>query len=138
MKRLKILGRILKETGAAHMLIVYAIVVVVIAAVIWLIEPHITRFGDALWYCYAVLSTIGFGDVLVTSPLSKILSLVVTVYSSLIIAVVTGVVVQFYNQLTQLRQKETLAAFLDKLEHLPDLSKEELAELSDSVHKFRK
>ena len=137
MKRLKILGRILKETGAGRMLFVYAAVVAIIAAVIWLIEPQITRLGDALWYCYAVFSTIGFGDVLVVSPISKILSLVVTMYSTIIIAVVTGVIVQFYNHITQLRQRETLTAFLDKLEHLPELSKEELEELADAVRSYR-
>ncbi len=138
MKKLKMLCRILKETGAGHMLLIYAIVVTVIAVVIWAIEPHITRFGDALWYCYAVLSTIGFGDVLVTLPISKILSLVVTVYSTVIIAVVTGVIVQFYNQLTELRQKDTLTAFLDKLERLPELSKAELEDISQAVRDHRK
>ena len=34
------------------------------------------------------------------------------------------------------RQDETVSTFLEKLEHLPELSKEELEELSERVKKF--
>jgi len=32
------------------------------ALFIWLFDPAIATFGDALWYCCAVISTVGFGD----------------------------------------------------------------------------
>jgi voltage-gated potassium channel len=37
----------------------------------------------------------------------------------------------------RVRRDESVAYFLDQLEHLPDLSKEELADLSEKVRKFR-
>ena len=37
----------------------------------------------------------------------------------------------------EVKNKETLSAFLDKLEQLPNLSKEECRELSEQVKKFR-
>jgi len=36
-----------------------------------------------------------------------------------------------------MQQKETLAMFMDKLERLPELSKEELEHISQKVRKFR-
>ncbi|MEE1313343.1 MAG: hypothetical protein UHS41_06335 [Lachnospiraceae bacterium] len=59
-----------------------------------------------------------------------------TVYSLLVIAIVTGVVVNYYNQIIQIQQKETLASFLHRLEHLPELSKEELEEISQKIKNF--
>ena len=56
---------------------------------------------------------------------------------ALVIAILTGIVVNFYNEILELRRKETLSAFLDRLEKLPELSHEELVEMSERVHKFR-
>ena len=41
---------------------------------------------------------------------------------------VAMLIVNNFTQLVDLRQKETLAAVLDKLEHLPELSHEELTQ----------
>ena len=59
-----------------------------------------------------------------------------TAYSIVVIALVTGVIVNYYNQLIQIRQKDTLAAFTDRLQRLPELSKEELEEMSANAKEF--
>ena len=63
MKKLKLLWMILKRTKATQILSGYIVFLFVSAAIIQLVEPDINRYGDALWYCYAVLSTAGFGDI---------------------------------------------------------------------------
>lgn len=130
------LKNILVRTKTHQILIAYAVFVLCSALVIQIVEPDINHYIDALWYCYAVVSTTGFGDVLVTTILSKVLSLLVTIYSTLVIAIVTGVVVNFYTEITELQKKETLTAFMDKLEHLDQMSEEELKEISSQVKKF--
>ncbi len=134
---LRILGNILSSTGASKVLASYVISVLVIAALIWMFEPEIHTYRDSLWYCYAVISTAGFGDVVTTALIPRILSLVLTVYSVLVIAIVTGVVVNYYTQMIEIKNKETMQAFLNKLEHLEEMSPEELKELSGQVRKFR-
>ena len=61
MKRIKVLGSVLKRTRADKIIIGFIVFIFAIAAVIQLVEPDINRYGDALWYCYAVISTAGFG-----------------------------------------------------------------------------
>lgn len=136
MKKLRMLRNILRRTKTNQILLGYTLFVLLCAAVILFVEPDIHRYGDALWYCYAVISTAGFGDIVVTTFIAKILSLFVTLYSILVIAIVTGVVVNFYTEITELQRKDTLAAFLDKLEHLDEMSTEELKEISSQVKKF--
>ena len=63
MKRIKVLGNVLKRTRADKIIIGFIVFIFAIAAVIQLVEPDINRYGDALWYCYVVISTAGFGDV---------------------------------------------------------------------------
>lgn len=136
MKKLRILRNILVRTKTNRILIAYLVFVLFSALLILLFDPSITRYGDALWYCYAVISTAGFGDVVVTTMLSKVVSVLVTAYSTIVIAIVTGVVVNFYTEITELQRKETLTAFMDKLERLDSLSKEELTEISSQVKRF--
>ncbi len=127
----------MRYTKADKILFSYLVFVFADAALIWISEPAIRTYPDALWYCYAVISTAGFGDMVVTAFIPKILSVVLTAYSLLIIAIVTGVVVNFYTQMIEIKNQETLLAFLDKLEQLPDLSVEERRKLSEQVKKFR-
>lgn len=137
MQKLRILKQILIRTRVSEILTTYFIFIFAIGWIILLAEPDIHTYRDALWYCYAAATTIGFGDVIATTAISRILSVILSIYSALVIALVTGVVVNFYNQMIKIRQEETLAAFVDKLEHLPELSKEELEDLSNRVKEFK-
>ena len=74
MKRIKVLGSVLKRTRADKIIIGFIVFIFAIAAVIQLVEPDINRYGDALWYCYAVISTAGFGDVVAITFIGKMCS----------------------------------------------------------------
>ena len=137
MRRLKVLAGILKRTRADKILVGFIVFLFAVAAVIELAEPDINRYGDALWYCYAVISTAGFGDVVAVTFIGKMCSVLLTVYAIFVTAIVTGVVVNFYAQMVEMQRKETLAMFMDQLERLPELSKEELENISKKVRKFR-
>jgi len=136
MKKTHLLLHILRETQTFKIWGVFLAFFFVCAFVIWVKEPGITTFPDAMWYCYAVVTTVGFGDMVVVSHLSRILSVILSVYAVIIIAITTGVIVNFFNQMIEIRRKNTMAEFIDKLENLQDLSKEELADLSMRIKKF--
>ena len=63
MKKIKLLWVILKRTRADKILLGFVAFLFVMAAILWIAEPGIDRYRDALWYCYAVFSTAGFGDI---------------------------------------------------------------------------
>lgn len=138
MRKLRLLKEVLVRTNADKILIAYVVFVLVSALAVLIVEPNIDKYGDALWYCYAVISTTGFGDVVVVTAIAKIISLLVTVYSTIVIAIVTGVVVSFYTEISERQRKETFANFMDKLERLDTLSKEELAQMSVQVKEYKK
>lgn len=137
MKRNKILWRVLKRTGTNKLLYGYLVTLFVIAVAIIFIEPNINTLQDGLWYCFNVLTTIGFGDVIAVTLAGRILSVVLSVYSILIIAVIPGVVTSFYLETVKVRSNESMEKFLYDLERLPELSKEELDQLSEKVKNFK-
>ena len=137
MRRIHVLRRVMKHTGADKIWAGFLLLFFLCALIIWLREPEIRTYPQAMWYCYAVVTTIGFGDVVAQTLLSRVLSVALSISAALVIALITGVVVNYYNQITELRRKETLSALMDKLERLPELSKEELEDISRRVKDFQ-
>lgn len=137
MKKIRVLGIILKRTKADRVLSGFLLFLFAAALIIQIVEPDINRYVDALWYCYAVISTAGFGDVVAVTFIGKVCSVLLTIYSMFVLAIVTGVVVNFYSQVVETHSKETLTPLMNQLEHLPELSKEELEAISQTIKKLR-
>ena len=135
---LKLFFEILHQTHTYKILVGYIIFVFAIAFLILLTDKKIDHYGDALWYCYAVLSTAGFGDVVVTGLLPRILSVILTVYSTIVIAIITGAIVNLYTRIIEMDMEGTVASFMNELEHLQELDHDELRRLSERVSEFRK
>ena len=136
MKKLKVLKAVLVRTKASELIMAFVLFFLADALVIMLVEPGIKTYGSALWYCYSVFSTAGFGDVVATTLVGRILSVLLTIVTILVVALVTGVIVAFYNDLVSMKYKASKAEILEELEHLEDLSKEELRELSEKVRRI--
>ena len=54
--------------------------------------------ADGLWYCFAIVTTIGFGDLTVTGTLSRILSVILGIYGIIVVSLITSIIVNFYNE----------------------------------------
>lgn len=133
--RLRLLHRILCTTRMYGILGGFLLYFSITAIIIWLFDPEVQTLGDGFWYCFVCCTTIGFGDIVPSTLLSRILTVLLTVYGILIVAVIPGVIVSYVTEFNQLKLKESTAIFLDKLEHLEDLSTEELREISQTIRK---
>lgn len=138
MKRYRALGNILKRTKADKILLGYVVVLFVAALIIMLREPNINNYGDSLWYCYTMAVTIGFGDIVVTTFLGRFISILLSLYTILLIGLIPGIVVNYYMAIVKMKENAAVGNFLDKLEHLEELSKDELKELSIKIREKTK
>ena len=136
MRRLRILNFVMKRTHMYPIIMSFLVFTFIDAFVILMAEPGITSYADALWYCYVVMATVGFGDIVAVTFIGRVASVLITVYALFVFAMATGVVVNFHAQLIEIQQKDTIAAFADKMQHLPEMSKEELTHISENVKKF--
>ena len=136
-RNLRLLKQALKRTGADKFIWSYIVNFVVIAALIWILEPNIHTLPDSLWYCFAAATTIGFGDVSAVSFLGRILTVILSVYSIVFIAVITAVITSFFMDIAKAKADKSVMAFMDDLENLPDLSKEDLEALSRKIKKWK-
>ena len=136
METYRILKKVVRATGLNRVILVFIAFFLISALVIKLTEPSINNYGDACWYCFSVISTCGFGDVVVTTAPARIMSALLSIYAVVIIAMLVGVVVNIHSKLIKLRMKETLPEVMDKVEHLTDLTDEELEEVAQHVQKI--
>ena len=132
----KLLRQSFKLTGADKIMYVYAGYFLADAIVLLQIEPNIKTLGDSLWYCFAVATTVGFGDITAVSTGGRVLSAILSVYSIGVVAIFTAVITSLFMDIGKARASDSAKEFLDDLEHLPDMSREELQELSSRARKF--
>lgn len=137
MKKLRLLYRILNITGMMAIIKGFLVFLLIATFAIKILEPGINNYNDALWYLFASFTTIGYGDFVAVTLLGRIVTIVVSLYGILIVAFIPAVIISYVTEFNKSKYKETTMQFMDKLERLPSLSKEELKEISDNVKKSR-
>ncbi len=129
---------IIRAAGLVPWTVIFAILFIIATILVSLFEPNVGNFNDAAWLMFQVVTTIGLGDYTCSSFVGRAAAVVLSLYSVFFLALITGAVVSFCSERMNARRGESVAHFLDQLEHLPELSHEELVELSDKVKKFDK
>ena len=98
------LSAIIRKTYALEVVLGLFSLIISFSFVFMLIEGM--SYGDALWYCFAIVTTIGFGDVASVSVIGRILSVILGFYGIIVVAVITSIIVNFYNETKYIGKKE--------------------------------
>ncbi|MGI6021106.1 MAG: potassium channel family protein [Lachnospiraceae bacterium] len=133
----KTLRTVLKRTHFFEVLGVYLLVFMAFAFVIFRHEDVFPTYGSALWYCFELVTTIGFGELVAVTRLGRLLSILLSVYSIGMIAIITSTVVTYHQTKLKMQENDALILFMDKLERLPELDEEELRKISEKIKELR-
>ena len=117
--RIKLGGilKIMKKTYAFEILYGLVVMVVSFSFYFYVMEGTFANFGDALWYSFAVVTTIGFGDFTVVSLGSRILSVILGIYSIIVVAMITSIIVNYYNEIKAKENDESKQENPEEIEH---------------------
>lgn len=138
MFKVRTLVDILRHAGFGPITCAFALVFMVCSTAVWLADAQTLTLGDGMWFSFEVVSTIGFGDVSAQTPVARVATVVLSVFSIFYVALITGVVVSYCTTLVKARQKGTLAHFSENLQRLDQMSPEELADFSCRVKEWMK
>ena len=99
--RLDLLKNIVQQTYAAE--IIFGLLLLIASFSFVLMYTDTASFNgeykNALWYCFAVVTTIGFGDMTAVSTVGRILTVVLGVYGIIVVALITSIIVNFYGEM---------------------------------------
>ena len=79
MKRRRRLWHIIRKTKVIEELVGLLISMVLFAILLARLEPGVATFGDGFWYTFSVVTTIGFGDIVVVTVVVLIIVIVIII-----------------------------------------------------------
>jgi len=124
-----ILKKVIRKTYVGEILFGLLLLIVAFSIVLMRLEESIHTFGDGLWYCFMVVTTIGFGDLTAVSIIGRILSVILGLYGIVVVSIFTSIIVNFYNEVKDAPNEE--GAFLPNEDDLLDQSEPEGTPPSD-------
>lgn len=129
--------KILKFNKLDYVILAFLAFVLTSTLVLYIIEPQIKTVGDGLWYSFATFTTTGYGDITPVTTVGKVISVCLMLFGLVIIALFTGTLVNHYQRISEAHNKETIIHLMDKLEKLPELSKDELEVIANNIKNKR-
>ena len=103
---LKSLATVARETYAAEIIGGLLLLIFAFAYILSFVEPNMASLKDGLWYCFAIVTTIGFGDVTATTTVGRILSVILGMYGIVVVALITSVIVNYYGEMKRENTEE--------------------------------
>ena len=116
--KLHVISNIIQKSMVKEIILSLLILIVLCSCYFTVVEPNITSYVDGLWYSFAVVTTIGFGDVYVVTTFGRILSVILGISGIAIVAVITSFIVNFYNEMNKKREDKTLKQILSEVEDI--------------------
>lgn len=104
----KTLFKIIIRTFALEIILGLVTVMVASALVVWYYEPEIKSFGDGMWFAFETVTTIGYGEFKIVTVIGRIVSVIVGLYGIVVVAVITSIIVNFYNETSGKKETKDL------------------------------
>lgn len=120
---------VLKTNGLHKALSVTFILIFLLSIPIYLIEPSIQSYEDAIWWAIVTTSTVGYGDLSPETGIGRAIAVVLMIFGIGLIGVLTGSIANFFFT-HKPKQKDMELAFIQtQLERFEELSNEEVNNL---------
>ncbi|MBR6873324.1 MAG: two pore domain potassium channel family protein [Ruminococcus sp.] len=106
--RFDILKRIIVKSMAAEVMSGLIILIVTFSLVFATFEPSMKEsYSHALWYCFAVVTTIGFGDYAAATAIGQILTVILGIYGIIVVALITSIIINFYSETKDVKMSDS-------------------------------
>ena len=122
--KLNVISKIIKKSLAKEILLSLVIVIILCSVYFTVVEQNITSYVDALWYSFAVITTIGFGDVYVATTFGRILSVILGICGIAVVALFTSFIVNFYNEMNKKREDRIFQKLLQESKDIEKIKEE--------------
>ncbi|MDG0831842.1 two pore domain potassium channel family protein [Pelomonas saccharophila] len=89
--------------GLAYLLILALAVLCFCGVGFWVLEPSVKSLGDGLWLAFTTAATVGYGDVVPTTPAAKIFAVFVVLLGYAVLSLVTAAIAAMWVETAERR-----------------------------------
>lgn len=100
----------------------------------WVLEPRATSLGDGLWLAFTTAATVGYGDIVPSTPASKIFSVFVVMLGYGVLSLVTAAIA---TQWVEAEERQIEREILRDVHHQMDALRAEIKHLRQDLHLAR-
>lgn len=133
MKNTELFYLIFKQTHMDKFLLGFAVYYVFTCLVLWVVDPSLSHVGDAFWFGFMVITTIGFGDFTVTSFIGRLVTALLGIYGIVLFGFVCGVGASYLFEKTRIGREESVSQMVWQLEHLDQLDDDQKQKLKGKI-----
>jgi voltage-gated potassium channel len=90
MRRLLPAKRLLSRKGLVYSLLLSLLIMILGGTGFWLLEPRVHHLGDGLWLAFTTAATVGYGDIVPSTPGSKVFAVLVVLLGLAVLSLVTA------------------------------------------------
>lgn len=116
--------------GIAYLLMMAMTVLVFCGIGFWALEPSVHNLGEGLWLAFTTAATVGYGDMVPSTPASKIFAFFVVLLGYAVLSLVTAAIAAFWVESSE---REMEADILRELRAEMRLLREEVQVLRDEL-----
>lgn len=129
--RKQTLMQIIKKTYTIEILYGLFTLIVATSIIFINVETCFNNYGDALWYCFAIVTTTGFGDFVAQTFVGRLLTVMLGIYGIIVVALITSIIVNFYNETAIKKPDLEIKEAVEKLEK--ERQEEVIPEINDNT-----
>ena len=104
--KVKVFLEVLIKTHTIDVVVCLLAIIVVFSFLFPMFEEAIKDYWDGMWYCFAIITTIGFGDYVAVTPVGRVLTVLLGIYGIVVIAILTSAIVNYYGEVTKKEKKD--------------------------------
>lgn len=124
------LQHLITRGGLAYMLLLAAGVLGMCGIGFWWLEPKARTLADGLWLAFTTAATVGYGDIVPSTPASKIFSVFVVMLGYGVVSLVTAAIA---TRWVENEERAIEREVLRDVHHQMDALRQELAQLREQM-----
>ena len=122
--KINVINKVIRKSMVYEIILTLLILVILCSVYFTVVEPRMTSYVDSLWYSFSVITTIGFGDVYVTTTFGRILSVILGISGIVVVALFTSLIVNFYNETNKRRQEKEMQKIIEEVKEIEKIEEE--------------
>lgn len=127
----KFVDRFLSATYLDKVIATFIVIILGSTLALYYLDPNITSIFDAIWYVFQTITTVGYGDMIPTSPVGRFVGLILLIAGVVMFSIVTA---SFSHIFTEKVFKRDNEEFNQKM----NMVRDNMIETKSSIDEIRK